>query len=480
MNTPQNLVAGTWQTAAAIPGRCNTDPNTGEVRHPMVTTSPADVERALATADDLHRAGQWQAFPEGARAEALRRIADFLEERIEDIAVEDSLTSGVPITTTRLVAGFIPGRFRTAAEDCLAQPRLRKLEASGRDVRLLRLPWGPAAVLTPWNAPSFIAASKIASALAAGCPVLFKPSEWAASTARVLAEAVVHAELPPGAFQVLHGAGDVGAALASDRRVKIVCFTGGSVAGRSIARAAAEDFKVLQLELGGNNPVLVLRDADVSATAASLARGMTLLNGQWCEGPGKVLVHRDLVGELTDALAAQLAQITVGPSLEVASELGPLSHEAHRDRLVGQIEGLRARGATIVQPATVARTPGWFLPATFSVGTDPDSATEELFGPVLSVHAVDSDEAALEHANRHPSGLDAYVYGQDTEHALDIAARVLSGEVRVNGAHLADLGEDSAQSFWGESGIGGHGPAESARVFSGTRVVGVDSEDLVI
>lgn len=484
LEAPRTLIAGEWRSAPAIPGRWNTDPNTGDVVHAMATTAAPDVEQALSAADELHRAGTWQDVPALERAAVLRRVADALADRVEEIAHADSLTSGVPVSTTRAVAGFIPGRFRAAADDCLAYPRTRTLPANGREVRLLRLPWGPAAVLTPWNAPSFIAASKIASALSAGCPVLFKPSEYAAATARPLAEAIRAAidgvGLPVAAFQVLHGAGDVGAALATDRRVKVVCFTGGQAAGRSIARAAAERFTPVQLELGGNNPVLVLRDADVAATAASLARGMTLLNGQWCEGPGKVLVHREVAADLVDALRTELAQVRMGHSLDAGTTVGPLAHAGHRDLVRDRIESLRDRGAEIVRPITAPSGGGSFLAPVLAVGADPADATDELFGPAVSVHAVASDEDALLTANADPSGLDAYVYGTDLDHALRIGERVVCGEIRLNGAHLADLGDGSAQGFWGGSGVGGHGPAESVRVFSGDRVVGVDGDGLVI
>lgn len=135
-------------------------------------------------------------------------------------------------------------------------------------------------------------------------------------------------------------------------------------------------------------------------------------------------------------------------------------------------------GATIHRPARLPELDGFFLSPTIAVGADPAQATAELFGPVVSLHAVDSDEQALRIANASPSGLDAYVFGTDTDRAIDVGSHILAGEVRVNGAKVADLGDDSAQSFWGPAGIGGHGPAESVRVFCGDRVVGVDSPDL--
>lgn len=484
ISMPRNLISGAWQDAQESEGRFNVDPNTGTPLHAMATTAPRDVERALASAAALHNSGVWQDVDESERAALLDDIADGLATRVEDIAFHDSMTSGVPISTTRAIAGFIPGRFRAAAEVCRSHPVSEQLEADGRDVRLLRLPWGPAAVLTPWNAPSFIAASKIASALAAGCPVVFKPSESAASTAGPIAEAVAEVisrrAMPMSIFQVVHGTGDVGAAIAGDPRIKVICFTGGSGAGRSIARAASEHFTVLQLELGGNNPVLVLDDADAAATAESLAHGMTLLNGQWCEGPGKVLVHRDVaedfVGELTD----RLREVKIGHSLDESTMLGPLVHSAHRDLVAERLDALRQKGARLITPVAPPVNGGSYLGPTIAVGADPSAATAELFGPAVSVHVVESNSEALHHANATPSGLTATVYGGNTTRAMDIAARVGCGEIRVNGIHLDDLGAGSAQSFWGQSGLGGHGPEEPLRVFRGHRVVGVDSEDLVI
>lgn len=482
--SPRNLINGGWHDAPAIDGRWATDPNTGKHLHPMPTTAHDDVEHALSVSDALHRTGDWQDVAAPARAAFLERIADLLESRVDEIAVLDSLTSGVPISTTRVIASFLPFRFRAAADDCRQNPHRRQLAAGGRDVRLLRLPWGPAAVLTPWNAPSFIAASKVASALAAGCPVLFKPSEFAASTAQPLSESVhaalAEAQLPAAAYQTLHGAGDIGAMLCHDPRVKVICFTGGQVAGRSIAAAAATHFTPVQLELGGNNPVLVLHDADIPQTAKSLARGMTLLNGQWCEGPGKVFVHEDAVGDLVEALLAELDSVVIGHSLDDATTLGPLANENHRDRLVAQLRQLDDKGAHVLSPSEPPTGGGYFLAPSLAVGADPADAVAELFGPVVSVHSVGSDEQALTLANAHPSGLDAYVYSADPEHAFAVGSRLVSGEVRINGAHLDDLGAGSAQGFWGPAGIGGHGPAESVRVFSGERVIGVDSDDLVL
>ncbi|MFF0384173.1 aldehyde dehydrogenase family protein [Streptomyces sp. NPDC004286] len=475
---PVNYIADAWSDCETIGGQWNLDPNTREPVHRAVTTGPEDIERALRHAERVYGVGRWDDEARQERADVLDRVAALIETRLEDIARTDSLTSGAPIGVTRKVAAFLPPRIRATAADLLNIPRVRALAADGRDVRLYKVPWGPAAILTPWNGPSFIPAAKVVSAVAAGCPVILKPSEHAPGSAQIVVECFVEAGLSSGALQLVHGRGDVGAALSGDPRVKVLSFTGGPAAGRAIARAAAEDFKVLQLELGGNNPALVLEDADVEAAADGIFEGMTKLNGQWCEGPGKVLAHRSLAGPLLEALTERVSRIVIGHSLDESAELGPISNAPHFATLESRIDGLRALGASVHQPARLPELDGFFLSPTIAAGADPSKATAELFGPVVSLHAVDSDEEALRIANAHPSGLDAYVFGGDTERAIEVGSRVLSGEVRVNGAKLADLGDDSAQSFWGPSGIGGHGPAESVRVFCGDRVVGVDSPDL--
>lgn len=477
---PLNYVAGEWRDCSTVPDVWNIDPNTREPIHAAPTTPARDVEAALQHASGAYDPTPWDADAREERAEALERVADLLEQRTEEIARADALTSGTAISATRVVASFLPHRVRAAAAEVRDIERVRGLDADGRDVRLYSIPWGPAAILTPWNGPSFIPAAKVASAVAAGCPVILKPSEHAPGSAQLVARCFVEAGLPSGAFQLVHGAGDVGSTITSDARIKIVSFTGGPGAGRAIARAAAEHFTVLQLELGGNNPVVVLEDVDVDVAAAGILEGMTKLNGQWCEGPGKVLAPTALVAPLVDALLDRIEELTVGHSLDDATDVGPISNLPHFETLQQRVGTLRAAGATIHAPAALPDLPGLFMSPTVAVGADPLTTTAELFGPVVSVHGVSSTEEAVNIANASPSGLDAYVFGRDTERAIGIGARLVAGEVRVNGAKVADLADGSAQSFWGRSGIGGHGPAESVRVFCGDRVVGVDSSDFPI
>jgi phenylacetaldehyde dehydrogenase len=358
------------------------------------------------------------------------------------------------------------------------------LPADGRDVRILRRPLGPAAVLAPWNAPTFVGVAKLASALAAGCPVILKPSEWAPAgcqiVAEVLASAIAAMELPPGVFQLVHGGAQVGAQMASDPRIRAISFTGGGAGGHAVATAAAPHFTAVQLELGGHNPAIIHADADIAATAAALAKGMTKLNGQWCEAPGKILVPQHLHDDLVDALTDELTRLTVGHCLNDDTDVGPIAYSAHRDRLQHNIADLIGQGGRAVTTAALPDLPGWFMSPTLVVGTPAHASTEELFGPAVSIHPVASAEEAITAANGPQTGLAGFVFGTDLDAAMATAARIAAGEIRVNGCNLADLADDSEQTFWNSAGIGGHGPTDMVRFFQGRLTIGVDDADLPI
>jgi phenylacetaldehyde dehydrogenase len=295
-----------------------------------------------------------------------------------------------------------------------------------------------------------------------------------------VADAIHRADLPRGVFQMVHGGPTTGAALTSDARVKVISYTGSLAAGRAIARAAAEHFTALQLELGGNNPAIVRADADVDATAASLASGMLKLNGQWCEAPGKVLVARERHDDLVDALRDHLGRWHIGHHLDPDTQVGPLSHEAHRARLQQQVDALVADGGDVITAGDLPDLPGWFWAPRLVVGVPAERCVDELFGPVVSVHAVDDDEAAVAAANDTPFGLAGYVFSSDLDAAQALGRRIRFGEVKINGTSVIDLTPTSTQSFWGLSGIGGHGNAEVFRFFTGSQIVGVDHTDVPI
>src|SRR3954467_2256945 len=281
------LVAGELAPPGAALGGDHEDPNSGEAIAPRLASTEEAVERALAASFASWEEGHGSVQE---RAEMLGRLAGEVDTRAERIAVAEALDTGVPISVTRMIAGSLGDILRAVAALAVETLAPRSLEADGRRVEQLRPPWGPAALLVPWNAPAPTATGKIANALAAGCPAIVKPSEHAGAACSLIAEAAVAAGFPAGALQAVHGDGRLGAQLAADPRIRAVTLTGGQASGRAVAAAAAPRMAALRLELGGTNPAVVTADADVEATSEALVKGMIKLSGQWCEAPRRVLV----------------------------------------------------------------------------------------------------------------------------------------------------------------------------------------------
>ncbi len=271
------LIAGALGEPAAVLDGQLEDSDDGSLLGPQRASTGGERQDALATAHAAWAGGSWSGLDLPDRADALERLAAELDRRAETIALLDTVDSGVPLAVTTAIAGSLGDVVRLVVARARVTGDVRTLDAGGRRVEVLRLPWGPALLLTPFNAPAPTAVEKVANALAAGCPAILKPSAHAPSSAGQIAEAAVAADLPPGALQIVHGGTDAARRLVADPRVRVISLTGGQAAGRSIAAAAAPRMAALQLELGGSNPSVVAEDADVSHAAAALAAGMTKL-----------------------------------------------------------------------------------------------------------------------------------------------------------------------------------------------------------
>lgn len=471
------LVGGARAVASDDLGGWLEDPDDGSVIGPQRASERSVVERALAVAHDAWSTGAWSDLSLDERGLALERLATELEERADEIALLDAVDSGVPIGVTRAIAGSLGSLVRAALDEAERAGERRRLAAGGRRVEVLRLPWGPAVLLSPWNAPAAAAVGKVANALAAGCPAILKPSEHSPSSAGVITEAALAAQLPPGALQIVHGGAEVAQALVGDARVRMISLTGSLAAGRAVARAAAPRMAAMQLELGGTNPAIVAADADIAAAADALAAGMTKLNGQWCEAPRCVFVDDRRHDELVDALEAALAGVRIGAARDPRSHVGPLASSAHRARVQRQVDAL---GGEARATAAVPEGPGFFMSPTLVLGLRAGSVREEIFGPVLSVHRVAGESEAIAAANANGDGLAGYVFCGDDGRAFALGRALHAGEVRVGGTNLLDLAPDSTQSFWGSSGIGAHGRREVLEAFRGSRIIGEEDPALAL
>lgn len=467
-----DYIAGERVAPAVELGGFVHNPHSGQVIAPQKAAAPEAVERALQTAQRLHESGEWAHTPPEARAEILEKAAQHLMSRVPLIAGVESYHTGIVFSTTSFVNAIVWLAFRAAAGVLRSGYPLRKVPGPHGEVEIWRKPLGVAVAIVPWNSPAALAAHKVANALAAGCPVILKPSEWAPYSCLFLAEGLEAAGLPQGLFQIVNGGAETGHRLVSDRRVRAVSFTGGLQGGRAVAAACAQEFKSVQLELGGNNAMVVLEDADVEKTADGIVAGLTTLNGQWCRALGRLLVHRSIAGQVLEAALEKLRHIRAGDPLSPESQFGPLANAAHQQRIRQAVEALRAQGGTVHQ-ATPVPSSGYYLPPTLITGIPPEATLEEIFGPVAAVHPFENDAEAIRLANQTSYGLGGYVFSRDEDHALRIARQMNTGGVKINGVSLLELNVDAPRPAWGLSGFGEEGTLETFDVFCGKSVVGI-------
>ena len=468
----KNFIAGEWSAPSRELDADLCNASTGKAMLRQVAAGEEQIEAALACAAEVHASGDWANVYADSRADLLDKIADVLQNRSEEIAEADSQCTGVILKFTRTVAGICPAAFRAAATMLRQAKPEDALPGPHGDVLVERLPLGPAAVIAPWNAPSGIACHKLASALAAGCPVIIKPSEWAPLSGQLIAEACEIAGVPKGVVQLLHGDAKTGAALVSDTRIAAVSFTGGLQGGRAVARACAEHIKPAQLELGGNNALIVLDDANLEAAANSVLTALTTLNGQWCRALGRLIVHQSVEPKLLEIVSKKLDDVILGDASDESSNMGPLVHAGHLQHVRDAVANYVSEGGSLLQPTPVPESEGYYYPPTLILGLRGDQALEEIFGPVATVHSFSSDEEAIALANQTPFGLAGYVFGQE-DHAWQIAKKMRTGIVKINEVTMLNLHPLAPRPAWGLSGLGDEGVVETYEFFRGTRVIGV-------
>jgi acyl-CoA reductase-like NAD-dependent aldehyde dehydrogenase len=473
----RNFVGGAWHDCGPSSGVETCDANTKAPIQSQAGATLETVEEALVSAHACHEAGEWESDLEG-RATALEAIATYLNtpQRLEAIAHADALTTGVVIGVSRRLTAMVPYLF-TGAAQVIRDGDLRKtMHGSKGPLEYARKPWGPALLISPWNGPTPIGGHKLASALAAGAPALVKPSTWTPHSALAMFEAIEAIGLPKGAASLLMGDRHVIGPMLNDGRVKAVSFTGGLSGGRAVARACADDFKPTQLELGGNNALVVLEGANLEAAATGIVFGLVNLNGQWCRALGRVIVARALKSKLLDLVLDKLSQVRLGNSLSPESQMGPQAHGRQYEDVLGAIEALTGKGGTALQATPLPKDTGYFIAPTLIDGCSPQDTLHETFGPVAAVHSFDTQAEALQLANEPQFGLAGYVFGPQDQ-AMAFGRLMRTGGVKVNGYSLMALDGDLPRGAWALSGLGEEGRRETVQFFTGASVVGVSGQD---
>jgi aldehyde dehydrogenase (NAD+) len=411
------------------------NPATEEVAGVISMGSSKDVDRAVMAAR--------RAFDSYSRTSPAERLA--LMERIliaykahyDDIALAISVEMGAPMTLSKGAQTRIGVGHISAMIDVLKTFKFEELRGT---IRLVQEPVGVCALITPWNWPMNQVAAKVVPALAAGCTMVLKPSEYSAFSAIIWAKVMHEAGVPAGVFNLINGDGNsVGGPLSSHREVDMVSFTGSTRAGTEVAKNAAASVKRVHQELGGKSPNILLDDADFERAVKHSVLHVFQNSGQSCNAPTRMLVPAAKMAEV-EAIAKRVAEsVITGDPASDKTNLGPVVSKVQFERVEGYIAKGIAEGAKVViggsgRPEGLSK--GYYVkPTIFSnVRNDMTIAREEIFGPVLCILPYDNEEQAVQIANDTPYGLAAYVWSQDNLRARRVGSRIRAGQVTLNGA----------------------------------------------
>jgi len=472
------FIEGSWAVPSSAAKIDVINSATEELFVRVAEAQQPDVERAVAAARRAFDRGPWPRMKHAERAAYLRAIARDLESRADDLARIWTTESGVIHAIAQGGSRGLGGIYDYYAGLAETFPFEEEHKPSSGNVGLLvREPVGVVAAIIPWNAPAGLIAYKCAPALLAGCTIVLKPSPEAPSAAYLLAEACERAGLPEGVVNVLTANREVSELLVRHPGVDKVTFTGSTAAGRKIASICGERIARCTLELGGKSAAVILDDFDIGTAAGTISAFAGFLTGQVCSSLTRIIVTKKRHDAMVEALAASFSQVKVGDPYDPSTGMGPLAMGRQRERVEGYIAKGKAEGAKLAtggaRPKHLDR--GFFIEPTVFGNVDNHStiAREEIFGPVLSVIAADSEAGAIEVANDSIYGLNASVFTNDVERAYATARELRSGTVGHNCFRT-----DFSIAFGGfkQSGIGREGGVEGLHPFLEAKTVILDAK----
>ena len=413
----------------------------------------ADLAVEAATA----AAPGWGALGPSGRAEVLYRLADLIDANVEPLAAVECADMAELLRSLKArLINRCARNFRNYA-DLAVEYEERVWSSSGTVNRVIRMPSGPAVVITPWNAPLMLSTWKIAPALAAGSPVILKPAEWSPLSCSLLADLAAEAGMPPGVLNVVQGIGEeVGAALVSHPGVRRISFTGSPETARHIGVVAARNIVPFTGELGGKGPLLVFDDCDLEA-AARKAAGQYDDSGQVCLAGTRLLVQESIADGFLELFHRFTDEHVLGDPRDDATTVSPMIHREHFDRVVGFVERARANGDEIVRGGRPAARGGLWYEPTLVVPRSNESeiVQREVFGPVLTFQTFADEDEGVALANSTAYGLSGIVYTGSASRAERVGRGVRAGTVWVNSFLVRDL--TAPFGGVGISGIGREG-----------------------
>ncbi|MEC7255023.1 MAG: aldehyde dehydrogenase [Candidatus Thermoplasmatota archaeon] len=466
----QNFIGGKFVKPTNNDYIENHNPAENTVIAKIPNSSFEDIELAVEAANDAFQG--WSNLPIEKRIEWLRKIGNALELKKLKIAELESIDTGKPISlATRVDAERSIRNFNFFADQAenLAELRFEMDDATNF---VHRKPIGIVGLITPWNLPLYLLTWKIAPALVMGNTIIAKPSEMTPLTANLLCEILQSIDFPSGVINVVQGLGkDVGQAIVEHPKIRAISFTGGTVTGKSVAATAAPMFKKLSLELGGKNATIILDDADISVAAKGAARAAFTNSGQVCLCGSRILVASSIYSQFVDALIEEIDAMKVGNPKSQDTDIGSVISQSHMEKVLSYINLAEQEGGTILTGGSSLsldepNADGFFVAPTLIGGLAIDSrcATEEIFGPVATIHRFETDQDAISMANITEYGLAGSVWTTNTTRGKTIAEQIDSGVLWVN----TWLHRDLRTPFGGvkNSGVGREGGDWSLNFFS--------------
>ncbi|HZP17898.1 MAG TPA: aldehyde dehydrogenase family protein, partial [Terriglobales bacterium] len=443
VETPRKmLINGNWVDAVSGKTFPSYDPSTGEVLANIAEGDQADIDLAVKAARKAFETGPWRKMTPSERGRLIWKLADLLEQHLEEFAYLESLDNGKPLTIAR--AADVPlavDLFRYMAGWAT------KIEGNTIPISVpytpgakylsytIREPIGVVGQIIPWNFPLLMAAWKLGPALATGCTIVLKPAEQTPLSALRLGELICEAGFPEGVVNIVPGYGETaGAALAAHMDVDKVAFTGSTEVGKLIVHAAAGNLKKVSLELGGKSPNVIYKDADLDTAIPGAASAIFFNHGQCCCAGSRLYVEKPVFDKVVDGIAEQAKKIKVGPGLDASTEMGPLVSIEQLNRVCGYLEAGFSEGAKAVVGGHKASGKGYFVEPTVLVDTKEDMKVvqEEIFGPVVAAMPFSDPEELIPRANDNVYGLAAGVWTKDVSKAHRTAELLKAGTVWIN------------------------------------------------